>query len=147
MYFEPVFQTGRRSLQKPVKSSKGCSISRRTVMILSFRTDMPVQTVQIPISSLIRVYTVCHSVCIVWTHYSMVEPHAMNETYNRPPYILATGSGNKTWWSKIVSCIHKKSPWPKLFELFHFNRTPASCKGAIRTKVPSFQKVTYLATV
>ena len=23
-------------------------------------------------SSLIRVYTVCHSVCIVWTHYSMV---------------------------------------------------------------------------
>ena len=27
-------------------------------------------------SSLIRVYTVCHSVCIVWTHYSMVEPHS-----------------------------------------------------------------------
>ena len=24
-------------------------------------------------SSLIRVYTVCHSFCIVWTHYSMVE--------------------------------------------------------------------------
>ena len=29
-------------------------------------------------SSLIRVYTVCHSVCIVWTHYSMVEPHSLN---------------------------------------------------------------------
>ena len=29
-------------------------------------------------SSLIRVYTVCHSVCIVWTHYSMVEPHSPN---------------------------------------------------------------------
>ena len=29
-----------------------------------------------PRSSLIRVYTVCHSVCIVWTHYSMVEPHS-----------------------------------------------------------------------
>ena len=28
--------------------------------------------------SLIRVYTVCHSVCIVWTHYSMVEPHSSN---------------------------------------------------------------------
>ena len=27
---------------------------------------------------LIRVYTVCHSVCIVWTHYSMVEPHSSN---------------------------------------------------------------------
>ena len=29
-------------------------------------------------SSLIRVYTVCHSVCIVWTHYSMVGPHSSN---------------------------------------------------------------------
>ena len=26
----------------------------------------------------IRVYTVCHSVCIIWTHYSMVEPHSSN---------------------------------------------------------------------
>ena len=24
------------------------------------------------------IYTVCHSVCIVWTHYSMVEPHSSN---------------------------------------------------------------------
>ena len=29
-------------------------------------------------SSLIRVYTVCHSVCIIWTHYSRVEPHSSN---------------------------------------------------------------------
>ena len=29
-------------------------------------------------SSLIRVYTVCHSVSIFWTHYSMVEPHCSN---------------------------------------------------------------------
>ena len=27
---------------------------------------------------LIRVYTFCHSVCSVWTHYSMVEPHSSN---------------------------------------------------------------------
>ena len=50
-------------------------------MILSFRTDRPGQAVQTQIrllSSLIRVYTVCHSVCIVWTHYSMVEPHSSN---------------------------------------------------------------------
>ena len=49
-------------------------------MILSFRTDMPGQTVQtqIRLSSLIRVYTVCQSFCIVWTHYSMVEPHCSN---------------------------------------------------------------------
>ena len=35
---------------------------------------MPGQTVQ----TQVRVYTVCHSVCIVWTHYSMVEPHSSN---------------------------------------------------------------------
>ena len=29
-------------------------------------------------SSLIMVYTVYHSLCIVWTHYSMVEPHSSN---------------------------------------------------------------------
>ena len=29
-------------------------------------------------SSLIRVYTVCHSVCTVWIHYFMVEPHSSN---------------------------------------------------------------------
>ena len=43
-------------------------------MILSFRKDIPGQTVQ----TQIRVYTVCHSICIVWTHYSMVEPHSSN---------------------------------------------------------------------
>ena len=46
-------------------------------MILSFRTDRPGQTVQTQIR-LLRVYTVCHFVCIVWTHYSMVEPHSSN---------------------------------------------------------------------
>ena len=45
-----------------------------TVMILSFRTDMPGQTVQ----TQIRLLLVCHSICIVWTHYSMVEPHCSN---------------------------------------------------------------------
>ena len=51
------------------------------VMILSFRADRPGQTVHTQIrlrSSLIRVYTVCHSVCIVWIHQSMVEPHSSN---------------------------------------------------------------------
>ena len=48
-----------------------------TVMILSFRTDMPGQTVQTQIR-LLRVYTVCHSVCIFWTHYSVVKPHSSN---------------------------------------------------------------------
>ena len=29
-------------------------------------------------SSLIRVYTVCHSIGMFWTHYSIVEPHCSN---------------------------------------------------------------------
>ena len=59
-----------------ISRTKGNS---NTVMILSFRTDLPEQTVQTQIRLLlIRVYTVCHSVCIVWTHYSMVEPHSSN---------------------------------------------------------------------
>ena len=28
--------------------------------------------------SLIRIYTVCHSLCIVWTHYYMVDPISPN---------------------------------------------------------------------
>ena len=50
-----------------------------TVLILSFRTAMPGQTVQTQIrSSLILVCTVCNSLCIVWTHYSMVESQCSN---------------------------------------------------------------------
>ena len=45
-----------------------------TVMILSFRTDRSEQTVQ----TQIRVYTVCHSICIIWAPYSMVEPPSSN---------------------------------------------------------------------
>ena len=51
-------------------------LSTNTVMMLSFRTDRSGQTVQR--SSLIRVYTVCYSLCIFWTRYSMVEPHYTN---------------------------------------------------------------------
>ena len=60
--------------------SVGLTVINNTVMILSFRTDMPGQTVQTRIRLLleIRVYTVCHSVCIVWTHCSIVEPHDSN---------------------------------------------------------------------
>ena len=43
-----------------------------TVIFLSFRTDRPGQTVQR--SSLIRVYTVCNSLCIFWMHYSKEKP-------------------------------------------------------------------------
>ena len=45
-----------------------------TVVIQSFRTDMFAQARP----SLIRIYTVCHSVCIFWTYYSMVKAHCSN---------------------------------------------------------------------
>ena len=53
------------------------TMKKITVMILSFRTYMPGQTEQPQIRLLlIRVYTVCHFVCIVWIHFYMVEPHS-----------------------------------------------------------------------
>ena len=65
-----------RKYQSSSDSAQGIFV---TVMILSFWTDMPWQTVQTQIRLLlIRVYTVCHSVGIVWAHYYMVEPHSSN---------------------------------------------------------------------
>ena len=45
-------------------------------MILSFRADRSGQNSADPVQTApkIRVYTVCHSVCIFWTHYSRVKP-------------------------------------------------------------------------
>ena len=75
MAIQEQFDLGLHSLPRPLQLN--------TVMILSFGTDRSGQTVQnrsdcSKRSSLIRVYTVCHSVCFVWTHYSMVEPHSSN---------------------------------------------------------------------
>ena len=44
---------------------------------------MPGLTVQ----TQIRVYTVCHSVCIVWTHYSMVDIHSSNFRVNTTNFL------------------------------------------------------------
>ena len=53
--------------------------SKPIVMPRSFWTDSSVQVVQTQTwllrTGLIRVYTVCHSVCIIWTHYPMVNTH------------------------------------------------------------------------
>ena len=51
-----------------------------SVIILSFRTDMPGQTVQtqIRLQSDQCLANRVNSVSIVWTHYSMVEPHRSN---------------------------------------------------------------------
>ena len=46
---------------------------RITVMFLSFRTDRSGQTVKTQIR-LLRVYTVCNSLCIFWMHYAKETP-------------------------------------------------------------------------
>ena len=44
-------------------------------------------------SNLIRVYTVCHSICIFWTHKSMVKPHwQKKDNYNNKKIIINRGS-------------------------------------------------------
>ena len=53
-------------------------------MILKFWTDMPGQTVQTQ-SSLIRGYTVCHSIYILWTNHSTVEPRATENRFFAGP--------------------------------------------------------------
>ena len=48
---------------------------KTTVIFLSFRTDRSRKTVQTHIRLLlIRVYTVCNSLCILWMHYSKETP-------------------------------------------------------------------------
>ena len=49
--------------------------ARLIVLFLSFQADRPGQTVQTQIRLiLIRVYTVCNSLCIFWMHYSKEKP-------------------------------------------------------------------------
>ena len=45
------------------------------VIFLSFRIDRSGQTLQTQIRPLLEV---CNSICIDWTHYSIVEPHSSN---------------------------------------------------------------------
>ena len=81
-------------------------------MILSFRTDMPGQTVKIQIS-LIRVYTICHSVCIVLTHYSMVEPHNQILEWLRQIF----------WVSEYLGNLQYSHPHPDLKQIDKIKKT------------------------
>ena len=58
--------------------------------------------------------------------------------------ILAVSSENKVQASNASSFYTSEKPLHKLLELFHFKRMPTSCRGAVRAKVSSFQKVTIL---
>ena len=55
--------------------------NKDTVTILCFRTKHVWAKREDPDktrSSLIRVYTVCHSACFFWKHYCMLKPHCSN---------------------------------------------------------------------
>ena len=57
-------------------------------------------------SSLIRVYTVCHSVCIVWTNYSVVKQYCSNVRI-----ITANFSGVWIFWIFMVLLIISSWKW------------------------------------
>ena len=65
--------------ESTVFSLQNNEIFKHSIMILSFLIDRSMQKTQIRLwRCLIRVYTVCHSVCIFWMHYSMVKPPCSN---------------------------------------------------------------------
>ena len=83
-----------------------------TVMFLSFRTDRSGQTVQTQMRLLlIRVYTVCNSLCIFWMHYSKEKPSCST---------FRTITAN-CWVSEILGSL-----W---YMYFLFKVWPVSCKS------------------
>ena len=82
-------------------------------------------------TGLIRVYTVCHSVCIVWTHYSMVEPHNSNFRVITTNFLVWLSSSNLQFcgypsfrWDLVGfwGLNTKKNEEKKLFQIFWFSR-------------------------
>ena len=49
-----------------------------------------------------RVYTVCHSTCIIWTRYSMVEPHSSNFRVITKFFWVSEYLGNLRYWLKQI---------------------------------------------
>ena len=74
-----------------------------TVIILSFRTDMPGQTVKTQIRLLLEEQSgqglhCLHSVCIVWIHYSIVEPHSSNFRVTTTNILMSEYLGNLRYY-------------------------------------------------
>ena len=84
---------------------------------------------------LIRVFTVCHSVCIFWTLYSMVQPHCSNFriitfssvrilrslTVNHYPNVVYATNISKMNFSECLKefCDDKHATTVKIFENVH----------------------------
>ena len=86
----------------------GIRIFRKfSVLILSFRMDMSWQIVQTQRSSLIRVYTVSTSVCMFWTHDSIVEPHCLNFRISTAIFRVSDYLGVLRYfsWSSVFSTV------------------------------------------
>ena len=70
-----------------------CRVIWNTAMIPNFLTGRSWQTVQTQIPGqtahlgcLIRGYTVCHTICIFWMHYSTVKPSCLNLRIIKPHF-------------------------------------------------------------
>ena len=104
------------------KWESACSIT-----ILSFRTDMPGQSVQTQIR-LLSVYTVCNSLCIFWMHYSKEKPSCstlrlitanfrVSEILRYLWYVWERGSTRKIYYLKKKQK-NKSGHWHLLWYLF-----------------------------
>ena len=99
-----------------------------TVMILSFRTD----------SSLNRVYTVCHSVCIVWTQYFIVEPHSSIFRVITKIFSVSEYLGNSFWpYAPVSFHLHGTVSEPQIIGWVpKMHRIPTMALLEIKTLIP-----------
>ena len=83
-----------------------------TVMILRFQTDSSGQTVR-PRSNLIRIYTVCHYVCIFWTHYPVVKWSCSNFRIFRVSRFLWYNLFSGLGFSSLHECNRHQTAGPQ----------------------------------
>ena len=104
-----------------------CRVIWNTAVIQNFLTGRSWQTVQTqipgqtaPLGSLIRVYTVCHTICIFWMHYSMVKPSCSNFRMIKPHF-----SGVRIFrvvtilWTTVQNLEHSDTPKMVSYEPWH----------------------------
>ena len=85
-------------------------------------------------SSLIRVYTVCHSICIFWTHSCMAKPHCSNFRLTTAifwVFKLFTFS----WYHSYLYVYAYMSQLMRLWYLSH--RQPAKAQASLRIRAVS----------
>ena len=77
-----------------------CTVPVYTVMILSLWTDTLGQR-----TSVIKIYTICHSVCIFWSQFSIVKPECphFSRLMTKPTNWLCTQRRLRSAWASAQS--------------------------------------------